>query len=122
MSLMRRLAIEHPPAGWLADEFAAADLNVAADGDDVGPALNGYAFEGDVIDVHELDFLRNRPSVGRVDDHQVRVRAGLDRPCLREEAEQLGRLGAGNFDEPVQIDPAGRDAVAIEQMNAVLDA
>src|SRR5262245_62338464 len=58
----------------------------------------------------------------RVEDHYVGVRADGDRSFLREQAENLGGGGRGQFDKAVEADAPLRHAVVIDQAHSVLDA
>src|SRR5262245_23273355 len=64
----------------------------------------------------------DRLFTGRVEYHYIGVRADGDRSFLREQAENLGGGGRGQFDEAVEADAPLGHAVVIDQAHSVLDA
>src|SRR5262245_28249479 len=78
-----RLPAEELAAADLTDELAAADLELAADGDRLHAARNRPALERAVIDVHLLGGGRDEAAGLRVEDHQVGIAARLDRAFTR---------------------------------------
>src|SRR3954471_8109839 len=118
---MIRRAFEELAAADGADEFAVADGDLAADGDDSGAAFDGPAFEAAVVDVHHLRGGGDFSAVGGVVDDEVRIGARLDGAFFREETEELRGLRAGNVDEGVEIEATGFNAVGVEEVYAILE-
>src|SRR5262249_12387442 len=96
---VRGFALEHLPVLVVADEFAVAHLNLAADRDSGGFAFDWPAFKSAVVDIHLLRFRRDVAAVGGIVNHQVGVAAELDCSLAREEAEDFRGLRAGGIDE-----------------------
>ena len=86
---MGRLPGEEIVVPELADGFAVAGLDAAADGDDAWPAFDLPAFERAIVDGHLLRLLRNLAAVIGVVDDEVGIGAERDRAFAREEAEDL---------------------------------
>src|SRR5690606_38832627 len=91
---MRRWTRQELARAELADEFAVADLDLAADGHQRRATFDLPAFERAVVDRHLLGLRGNLAAVGGVVDHQIGVAADGDRPLAGVEAEQLRSLRA----------------------------
>ena len=84
-------------------KFSIAYGNLPANGDHGGTAFHGPAFEGAVIDSHELVFCGENAAIIGVVDNQVGIAAKLDGAFAGEEIKGLRGLGAGDIDESVKI-------------------
>src|SRR4029079_15808370 len=109
-------------ASLFADEFAIADLNFAADGSGFDPADDGEVFEGGIIDVHLLRLGGDCALMVGIENHQVGIRAGLDRSLPGEQAEQFGGFRRSSVNKAVEIDSSSCDTVRIEKLNPICDA
>ncbi len=118
---MAWFSFEELAADGVAGEFAVFDGDFSADGDDVGAAFDGPAFEGAVVDVLALGFGGDGAAVGGVEEDEVGVRADGDGAFAGEEAEEFGGVGAGGFDEAVEGNFSFGDAVGVEEVDAVFD-
>src|ERR1017187_9695768 len=118
---MTRLALEEFPVAVLADEFPIAHGDLPAHGDDTGTAFDFPAFKRAVIEIHVLRLHGNFAAIVWVIDHQVGVRAGLDRAFAREEIERLRDLRAGDVYKRVQVNLPRLHAVGVEQVDAFFE-
>jgi hypothetical protein len=116
----RGRTLQEPPASDRADEFPVAHGDFASDGDDRRPALNGPAFEGVVVDVHEMRRGREPAAVAGIVDDKVGVAAGLYCAFSWKKLEDLRRIGAGDVHECVEVEPSRSHAIGVEKIDSIL--
>src|ERR1017187_633494 len=120
-SEMTRLALEEFPVAVFADEFSIAHSHLTAHRYHARAALDFPAFKRAVIEIHVLRFHGNFAAIVRVIDHEVGIRAGLDRAFAREKIKRLRNLRAGGVHERVQVNLPRLHAVGVEQVDAFFE-
>ena len=81
---MTRLALEELPVAVFADEFSITHRDLAADRDCARTTFEFPALECAVVEVHVLGLHGYLAAIVRVVNHEVGIRAGLDRAFARK--------------------------------------
>src|SRR6185437_942594 len=108
-----------PGAG---EEVAGVYDELASGVDLAGVSAYFEAFEHGVVDAHVVGGGADGVLGVGVPEDEVGVAAGGDGSLLWVHAEYFCRGGCGDFDEAVEGEAAGVDAVMIDQLHPVLDA
>lgn len=115
------IAFQEAPTSDGSDKFSIAGSDLTANRDNVGAAFDLPAFEGAVVDVHQLGGFRERACVVGVIDDKVGICAELDGTFAGIQSKDLGGLGACGVDKTVQVDLSRLDAVGVKQIDAIFE-
>src|SRR5262249_26064944 len=85
-------------------ELSTVDDDAATRNNGVGRAHHLSTFIRVVINLHVQCLARQPDLLLRIEDDDVRIRTGRDRPLARKQAEDLRRRRGRQLDEPVQRD------------------
>src|ERR1039457_3838360 len=122
LHLRAGLSSQEIPSSYFPQKLPVFDDHFAAGDHRVRRALDDAALVRRVVDALVERLGAQRELAVRVEDDEVGVRAGGDRPLLREEPEDLRGRSGGQLEEAVHGDAIPDDPAVVQEGHARLDA